>query len=139
MAIQQERLENPYKEKFCRHYAGAYWGDPCGAVRAAGYTCSVPEAVSLAESLFDDPEVRKRIVSLRRKRMDELVADETWIRELLADIAVHAEKDSDRIRALNSLAKAVALNPRKKSPVSEDDSEKILPFEGLWEGYSAEI
>ncbi len=126
-------LTNQHKEKFCKYYSTQFWGDPCGAVRAAGYNTAEQDAAEVAESLFDDEGVRERIVYLRQKQTEQLVADEAWIRELLIDIASHAGKDSDRIRALTSLAKVIGCTG-KKSATEAEPVQMMLPFfEGEWD------
>ena len=92
-------LANTRKEAFCRYYSNHFWGDPCGAIHAAGFQLEGQKAVDFAEELFDDSTIRNRITFLRRKRAEVLAADQTWIRELLVDIASNAVRDSDRIRA----------------------------------------
>ncbi len=135
-------LQNRKKEKFCRYYAEKFWGDPGGALRAAGYPLNGKKAVDFAELLFDDPEIRRRIVHLRTCRSERSIADESWIKDLLVEIATNALKDSDRIRALASLAKIVmeggsVRNRSKKQDQSsgENPEQPLLPcFEGLPDG-----
>lgn len=98
-------LQNRRKEKFCRLYAGKFWGDPVAALQAAGFSLTGKKAVDFAETLFDDPVIRGRIVHLRSCRSARSIADESWIKDLLVEIATNALKDSDRIRALAGLAK----------------------------------
>lgn len=136
-------LPNRRKENFCQFYAGEYWGNPCAALRAAGYLLSGRKAVDFAETLFDDPEIRARIVHLRNRRSERTLADEAWIKELLIEIATNALKDSDRIRALASLAKIIheggsVRNSRKKWEQESDFpafAQPLLPgFEGPLDG-----
>ncbi len=133
-------LPNRKKEKFCRLYAEHFWGDPCGALRAAGYLLSGKKAVDFAETLFDDPEIRARIVHLRSCRSDRSIADEAWIKDLLVEIAKNALKDSDRIRALASLAKILrdggsVRNSRKSNDSTLVIDQPLLPgFEGPPDG-----
>ncbi len=138
----KEPLTDKLKEKFCKYYAGIHWGDPCGALDTAGYkeTENGLTAAEMAEKLFDEEAVRDRIIYLRHRQTDKLVADEAWIRELLADIAANAGKDSDRIRALTSLAKVIGCgtgNRKKKSPDGDEEEIKqpeLMLFDGNWEG-----
>lgn len=133
-------LQNRKKEKFCRLYAEHFWGDPCGALRAAGYLLSGKKAVDFAETLFDDPEIRARIVHLRSCRSERSIADEAWIKDLLVEIATNALKDSDRIRALASLAKILrdggsVRNSRKSNDGTLVIDQPLLPgFEGPPDG-----
>jgi len=132
-------LENSKKERFCRLYAGEYWGDPQAALRAAGFIFDQNRsAAEFAEELFDDEAVRERITYLRSVRASASKADETWIRELLVDIAQHAAKDSDRIRALTGLAKVLAGEkmPRRRADTAlADIIQPMLPsFEGCADG-----
>lgn len=133
-------LPNRKKEKFCRLYAEHFWGDPCGALRAAGYLLSGKKAVDFAETLFDDPEIRARIVHLRSCRSERSIADESWIKELLVEIATNALKDSDRIRALANLAKIIreggsVRNNRKSNDSTLRIDQPLLPgFEGPPDG-----
>lgn len=135
-------LRNRRKEKFCRLYTGEFWGDPCKALHAAGFLLNGKKAVDFAEKLFDDPEIRARIVFLRSRRAEQIVADEAWIKELLMEIAVHSLKDSDRIRALVSLAKIVTEGGSIRNSSRENDAHedavslsKLLPgFEGPEDG-----
>ena len=57
-------LQNRRKEKFCRLYAGKFWGDPGAALQAAGFSLTGKKAVDFAEILFDDPEIRVFLVSI---------------------------------------------------------------------------
>lgn len=133
-------LPNRKKEKFCRLYAEHFWGDPCGALRAAGYLLSGKKAVDFVETLFDDPEIRARIVHLRSCRSKRSIADESWIKELLVEIATNALKDSDRIRALANLAKIIreggsVRNSRKSNDSTLIIDQPLLPgFEGPPDG-----
>ncbi len=133
-------LPNRKKEKFCRLYAEHFWGDPCGALRAAGYLLSGKKAVDFAETLFDDPEIRARIVHLRSCRSERSIADESWIKDLLVEIATNALKDSDRIRALANLAKIIreggsVRNSRKSNDSTLRIDQPLLPgFEGPPDG-----
>ena len=133
-------LPNRKKEKFCRLYAEHFWGDPCGALRAAGYLLNGKKAVDFAETLFDDPEIRARIVHLRSCRSERSIADESWIKELLVEIAKNALKDSDRIRALANLAKIIreggsVRNNRKSQDCTFIIDQPLLPgFEGPPDG-----
>ncbi len=136
-------LTDKKKERFCCIYAAICWGNPVEAVRRAGLI--VPEgmdAVTFAGELFEEEPVRERIRSLRKMRARVSVADETWIRENLTDIATHAAKDSDRIRALASLAKVVMGNKtrRKNScrelPLAELEQMLLPSFEGCPDGYT---
>ena len=133
-------LQNRKKEKFCRLYAEHFWGDPCGALHAAGYLLNGKKAVDFAETLFDDPEIRARIVHLRSCRSERSIADEAWIKDLLVEIATNALKDSDRIRALASLAKIIreggtVRNSRKSNDSTLIINQPLLPgFEGPPDG-----
>ena len=133
-------LKNRRKEKFCRKYAEEFWGDPIGALRAAGFLLKGEKAVNFAGMLFDDPEVRARIVHLRSCRSERSIADESWIKELLVEIATNALKDSDRIRALVNLAKIVSeggsvRNSRKDGDHTPGNDQPLLPgFEGPPDG-----
>lgn len=120
-------LQNRRKEKFCQFYAGEYWGDPASALRAAGYLLSGKKAIDFAESLFDDPAIRARIVHLRKRRSERSLADEAWIKELLIEIATNALKDSDRIRALSSLAKIVQEGGSLRNNSKKWEREPGLP------------
>ena len=131
-----EPLQNPKKEKFCKLYAAKFWGDPAGAVRRSGLLApESQDAFALAEELFGEEKIRERIVFLRSERASVSVADEAWIRELLVEIATHAVKDSDRIRALLGLAKVItgqnAENRKKKELRCGDLETMELPlFQG---------
>lgn len=120
-------LQNRRKEKFCQAYAGEYWGNPSAALRAAGYLLSGRKAVDFAETLFDDPEIRSRIVHLRTRRSERALADEAWIKELLIEIATNALKDSDRIRALASLAKIINEGGSVRNSSKKWDQDPALP------------
>lgn len=132
-------LTNPKKEAFCKLYAAHFWGDPAGAVKKAGLLApESQDAFSLAEELFGEESIRDRIVFLRTKRASVSVADEAWIRELLVEIATHAAKDSDRIRALLGLAKVITGESRQKrsKEIQCDDFDVLeLPlFQGCPDG-----
>lgn len=122
-------LRNRRKEKFCRLYAGDFWGDPVAALQAAGFLLKGKKAADFAETLFDDPEIRARIVHLRGCRAERSLADEAWIKDLLVEIATNALKDSDRIRALTGLAKIIS----EGGPVRHS-SRKADRSDGLPEG-----
>ena len=131
-------LANTRKEAFCRYYSNHFWGDPCGAIHAAGFQLEGQKAVDFAEELFDDSTIRNRITFLRRKRAEVLAADQTWIRELLVDIASNVVRDSDRIRALATLAKIIAApgKTEKKQNAIPSAWQPCLPaFEGADDGY----
>ena len=132
-------LENEKKEKFCKYYANDCWGNPALAVQMAGFCCTATDAALLAEDLFDDEGVRKRIRFLRGNRMKKSLADTLWIRETLTAIALNATRDSDRIRALNVLAKIIDpqgdkrrnTDPQDRKLSGEQLIEQLLPlFEG---------
>lgn len=137
-------LENEKKETFCKRYANECWGNPAIAVQMAGFCVTAADAVSFAEELFDDEAVRDRIRYLRAARMKKSLADTLWIRETLTAIAVNAARDSDRIRALNVLAKIIEdqedIKKRRGSAeqVFQENMliEQLLPFfEGEADGY----
>ena len=118
-------LKNRRKERFCRLYADTFWGDPAAALNAAGYLLQGKKACEFADSLFDDPEIRARIVHLRARRIKWSLADEAWIRDLLIEIATGALKDSDRIRALTNLAKILQAEKAAAKELPESDLMQI--------------
>lgn len=140
----KDPLENEKKEAFCKLYANDCWGNPAVAIQMAGFCCSAADAVAIAETLFDDEKVRHRIRYLRDLRTKKSLADSLWIRETLTAIALNAARDSDRIRALNVLAKIIQPHSVKRSNAEscgqqlagEALIEQLLPlFEGDADGY----
>lgn len=124
-------LKNKRRENFCQAYAMRFWGHPADALKAAGYHTKKEDTVSsVVQVLLASAEVRGRIAFLRDLRADASIVDDAWIRELLAEIAAHAERDSDRIRALANLAKVVAggKTPRASRKKEEDPDQSLLPF-----------
>lgn len=132
-------LQNAKKERFCKLYAARCWGDPGRALLEAGFVFDAGHTPQdFAQELFDDEEIRHRITHLRSLRAAASKADETWIRELLAEIAANAARDSDRIRALRELANVLSgekMPRRQHAELPGDLVQPLLPeFDGEPDG-----
>ena len=132
-------LQNAKKEHFCKLYAAQCWGDPVRALLEAGFVFDAARSPQdFAQELFDDEEIRQRITYLRSLRAAASKADETWIRELLAEIAANAARDSDRIRALRELAHVLSggkMPRRQHAELPGDLIQPLLPaFDGEPDG-----
>lgn len=127
-------LRHKKREAFCRYYASFYWGRPGEAAAAAKYHLSDEAAQGYAAALLECDDVRDRVAYLRRVRAEVAVADDAWIRELLTEIATHAARDSDRIRALAQLAKAVSGGRIPRNRRSDPDDAPVQPQLPLFEG-----
>lgn len=112
-------LKSPGKEKFCKLYAGSFWGDGKGAAEKAGFA----DPAGKAEILLADPAVIERIRHYRKLRSEMTLADEAWIKEAFINIVKETEKDSDRLRALASLQKFAGENMANDSGKLDDETE----------------
>lgn len=120
-------LKSPGKEKFCKLYAGAFWGDGKGAAEKAGFA----DPARRAEALLADPAVIERIRYYRKLRSEMSLADEAWIKETFIHIVKESEKDSDRLRALAGLQKYAGDNnsiPEGRTEENSDADESPSAF-----------
>jgi len=125
-------LPNKRRELFCALYAGEFWGRPADALLAAKFKPRPGQAERQALHLLEEPEVAARVKHLRERKAESSIADPAWIKDHFVEIVKKAEKDSDRIRALAGLQKAIApASPRKSSGDELDSEQPELPlFEG---------
>ena len=114
-------MKSPGKEKFCKLYAGPFWGDGKGAAEKAGFS----NPAEKAEKLLADPAVIDRIRHYRKLRSEMTLADEAWIKEIFINIVNETEKDSDRIRALASLQKYAGVLPEQQSSGRKEENEEL--------------
>jgi hypothetical protein len=130
--IPSAALANKRRELFCKLYAEEFWGRPLEALLAAKYKPREGGAAKAALRLLEDPEISARVKFLRERKAELSIADPAWIKDHFVEIVRKAEKDSDRIRALAGLQKAIAPAPPKKRQAADDDAEQPqLPlFEG---------
>lgn len=112
-------LKNKRRESFCRHYSSEFWGRPLEAMIAANYkTDDKVSAMKTAKTILESKEVLARIKYLRKLKSETSIVDDAWIKDNLVKIIETAEKDSDRIRALENLKKLI-LAPKTKSGKNE--------------------
>jgi hypothetical protein len=125
-------LPNKRRELFCALYADKFWGRPADALLAAKFKPRAGQEEKSALRLLDDPEMAARVKHLREQKSELSVADPAWIKDHFVEIVKKAEKDSDRIRALTGLQKAIApLSPKKRQGEGADAEQPELPlFEG---------
>lgn len=131
-------LRNKRRELFCQLYSGEFWGRPAEALLAAKFKPKQGQAEKTAAALLDEPEVEERVKALRGRKAERSIADPAWIRDSFVEIVRKAEKDSDKIRALAGLQKAIAPQSPKRRAQDESVMEQIqLPlFEGGDDGAS---
>ena len=113
-------MKSPGKEKFCKLYAGPYWGNGQLAAEMAGFS----DPAKKAEMLLGEPEVMERIHYYRKLRSEMTIADEAWIKEIFIQIVKESEKDSDRIRALAFLQKYADSSLSSISEKGDDCGEE---------------
>jgi hypothetical protein len=109
-------LANPRHEAFCQLYAGACFGNGSRAYSEAGYRPK-NEATARAEAsrLLAKDNVWERVQHLRKLRMKDLAIDQTRVMELrLKVIYGQDSSDSDRLRALDSIEKAMGWHQPEK-------------------------
>jgi phage terminase small subunit len=103
-------------ERFCQLYAGACFGNASKAYIDAGYRPKGDDSARKEGSrLLTNVDIEKRIAHLRRLRMKELAIDQTRIMEMRLKIIYNADSgDGDKLRALDSIEKALGLNQPEK-------------------------
>jgi hypothetical protein len=109
-------LKNARWEAFCQHYAGGCFGNASKAYSEAGYAVKTPGALQAdASRLLRNGIVFDRVTFLRKQRMKELAIDQTRIMEMrLKVIYGQDSSDSDRLRALDSIEKAMGWHQPEK-------------------------
>ncbi len=124
-------IANKRKELFCELYSFEFWGRAAEAASKAGYQVTERRV----RELLGDPEIRERIRFLRKQLAEQTVADEAWIQKNFVDIAMNADKASDKLRALATLYRAV-MEKEKPAPLSGGEPESFpeLSFEGEEDG-----
>ena len=127
-----QALPNKRRELFCALYAEELWGSPAEALLAAKYKPRQGQAEKSALRMLEEPDVKARIKFLRERKAEHSVADPAWIKDHFVEIVKNAEKDSDRIRALTGLQKAICPQQPKKR--TDDDAELAQPKLPLFEG-----
>ncbi len=131
-------LPNKRRELFCVLYSEQFWGRPAEAILAAKFKPRPGGAEKAALKLLEEPDVKARVKHLREIRSENSVADPAWIKDHFVEIVQKAEKDSDRIRALTGLQKAIQGPPQQRRREQEDSLvQPQLPlFEGGDDGAS---
>lgn len=128
-------LRNKRRELFCQLYAGKFWGFPEQAFSAAKYKSEEPARSKNAKRLLKSRDISARVKFLRKQISENSIADDAWIKEHFIEIAESAEKDSDRIRALANLYRAVmGAAPLKKNTATENDDADAIEDVPLFEG-----
>lgn len=109
-------LANMRWEAFCQLYSSSCFGNAARAYRQAGYKPKTDGAAAAeACRLLINDNVDKRIAYLRKLRAKELAIDATRIMEMRLKIIYSADaSDSDKLRALDSIEKALGLNQPEK-------------------------
>ena len=98
-------------EAFCQLYSGACFGNASKAYKDAGYKPKSEDSARVdASRLLTNGNVSKRIEHLRKLRGKELAIDQTRLMELRLKIIYNADSsDSDKLRAMDSIEKALGL------------------------------
>ncbi len=109
-------LKNMRWEAFCQAYSSSCFGNAARAYREAGYKPQSDRAAANEGSrLLGNVGIESRISHLRRLRMKELAIDQTRIMELRLKVIYGADSaDGDKLRALDSIEKALGLNQPEK-------------------------
>lgn len=128
----EKPVQNKRRELFCELYADEFWGRPAEALLAAKFKPREGQAEKAALKLLDEPEIRARVKFLRERRAERSIADPAWIKDSFVEIVRKAGKDSDKIRALAGLQKAISPQTPKKR--SAEDAALEQPGLPLFEG-----
>jgi phage terminase small subunit len=103
-------------EAFCQAYSSHCFGNATKAYTEAGYRPKGDASARVdASRLLTNANIENRIAHLRRLRMKELAIDQTRIMELRLKVIYGADSaDGDKLRALDSIEKALGLNQPEK-------------------------
>ena len=92
---------NEKQKAFCQEYVKDFNATQAGI--RAGY--SKKTADRIASRLLGKVEVKTYIDQLKQNLTKDTKVTVEWIAEQLTDIAIHADKDTDRIKALELLGR----------------------------------
>jgi len=112
-------LKNQRHDKFCVFYTGEANGCGAKAYKMAGYTASnYKTATACARKLLKRSDVAERIAELRKSSESKICLDRDDCLKILSDIAANADRDSDRLKAIEILAKCQGYNEPEKTVVA---------------------
>ncbi len=107
---------NQRQEKFCLFYTGSACGDATKAYEMAGFKGGNKKSIhSSSTKLVKRDIIQKRIAELRKEAENKLTLSREDCLKILSGIATTAPRDSDRLKAIEIIAKRQGYNEPEKA------------------------
>jgi len=112
-------LKNIRYERFCHAYTGKAAGNGAKAFVMAGFTAANPKVASAgATRMLAKDSICKRIAYIRTGKDEKICLTREEFLKMLSYAATKADRWSDRLKALELLAKAQGYNEPSKIEVA---------------------